>query len=215
LLKRQIVELQHKQRKEVEPVRDALSEPPAADQGASHGLATNGIDYPLSQGPTGGDPSDQIYVTELERKLKEQSAEMDRLQSLLDAQQQQLQSAQQNEEEVKNLALAYSELEDVLRDKDTEIATLQASLASNEATSAKGLQHSLVAEDQGDSKCKALEAQVKHLQAELKKEKVKYESLEEEQKELLIALAELEIENNNLKCGGPANGSSFPVEGPF
>jgi chromosome segregation ATPase len=45
----------------------------------------------------------------------------------------------------------------------------------------------------------ALEAKINQLQGELREEKVRYESLEEEQEELLIALAKIEIENNNLK----------------
>jgi regulator of replication initiation timing len=40
---------------------------------------------------------------------------------------------------------------------------------------------------------------VAQLQNELREEKARYESLEEEQEELLIALAKIEIENNNLK----------------
>lgn len=42
-------------------------------------------------------------------------------------------------------------------------------------------------------------AKVAQLQNELREEKARYESLEEEQEELLIALAKIEIENNNLK----------------
>ncbi len=44
-----------------------------------------------------------------------------------------------------------------------------------------------------------LEKKVAKLEAEMKEEKARYESLEEEQEELLIALAKIEIENNNLK----------------
>jgi hypothetical protein len=44
-----------------------------------------------------------------------------------------------------------------------------------------------------------LEAKVAQLQNELREEKSRYESLEEEQEELLIALAKIEIENNNFK----------------
>jgi len=43
------------------------------------------------------------------------------------------------------------------------------------------------------------EAKIEKLQNDLRDEKMRYEGLEEEQEELLITLAKVEIENNNLK----------------
>lgn len=52
----------------------------------------------------------------------------------------------------------------------------------------------------GDSAIRVqLEAKINQLDSELREERMRYKSLEEEQEELLIALAKFEIENNNLK----------------